>query len=738
MVGPIEARHGEPAKLVALCSFLGALCAAAPAQASGDDALAALLDEHVVSGASKTSELAKDAPATTSVITSEDITRYGIRSLAEAIDFLGMGLITQDPLHAAEVGGRGVLLTSDFGNHILLVVDGHVFNESWGGTAYFEQGTGIPLEMIDHIELILGPGSVLYGGNAMIGVINVVTKRDAANQGLHLIAAGAVSPQQGHSGNLTSFAPADLGATYRLGAVFGHPLPLGEHAQIHVGAELYRQEGPTFEWGPQTVTKDDGTPYDFGRRTQPGLWGGRIENQYYTLVPSFYSRLQIGDLAVMFRAEMYKRATPVQGFDQQNTDFDEDRSWERDRWVSLDVQYDKRIARQFVLSLRGYADAYDYYQQTYNTEPSVCAVPTVGPCLFEGKGRSRWIGSEIQASYDWTDEDRYTTLLGLNGTLRGVGGETDSVEAETGEVVAVQGKTDVTETVKAAYIQQRLAPTAFLHLNLGGRYDADPRGGKRLSPRAAVAIDLWEGAVLKLIYAEAFRPPTFFEALYTSPYQSPNPSIQSESVRGGEASLEQRVGRNNFLLGIFRTRWSDMLSIQTLDSGVSQYQNVSAVDNYGINASAQGALGSFRYGASLVAAHTRRRSPEGEQPLPVAPQIFGNARVSYSLPSSLPTIALATSFVGRRPADRFLDGNFSPDPRAPPSAQLRLTLSQQLAAIPRLSYRIGGSYTTGTVVPYVAGPIQYYDSTAAVRGPAELTPVVKLTGFVTLRYDLPL
>lgn len=69
--------------------------------ARADDAtdLAGLLAEPVVSGASKSAEPASDAPATTSVLTAADMRRYGIRSLAEAIDFLGMGLITQDPLH---------------------------------------------------------------------------------------------------------------------------------------------------------------------------------------------------------------------------------------------------------------------------------------------------------------------------------------------------------------------------------------------------------------------------------------------------------------------------------------------------------------------------------------------------------------------------------------------------------------------------------------------------------------
>jgi outer membrane receptor for ferrienterochelin and colicins len=727
---------------VAFGGLLGALLVSRVARAGDDEDLDALLDEHVVSGASKTEELAKDAPATTSVITGDDMRRYGIRSIAEAIDFLGMGLVTQNPLHSVEVGGRGVLLTSDFGNHVLLVVDGHVYNEPWDGTAYFEQGAGVPMELIDHIELILGPGSVLYGGNAMIGVVNVVTKRASAYSGLHLVAEGSLSPQQGRNGEITSVAPADLGGSYRLGAGVGSaPTLFGQRADIVAQAEVYSQSGPTFEWGPQIVNDPDGSPKNFGPRTPLGVWGGRINNQYSTLVPTFYSRMRLGnDLAVMFRAEMYKRATPVQGFDQQDTDFDEPRSWERDRFLSLDVLYTKRVGQHFDLSLRGYADSYDYYQQTYNTDSSVCAVPTAGPCLFEGKGHSQWVGLEAQGSYDWTGENRYTTLVGLNGNVRNVGGETDSVDANSGELVNVQGKSSVIEVVRAAYVQQRLNPVRALHVNLGARYDADPRGGDRLVPRFAAALDVWQGGVLKVIYAEAFRPPTFFEALYQSPDQMPNPSIRSEYVRGTEASFEQRFGRNKILFGVFRTWWSDMLSIETLPSGVSQYQNVSEIDNYGYNARAEGAVGSaFRYGASIVGASTRRTTPDGgSEALPVAPQIFGNLRVSYALPGSLPTVALATTFVGTRPADRILDGNFVPPPYAPPSAEIRLTLSRDVPGIPGLSYRLATSYTTGTVVPYVAGPIQGYDPAATVRGPAELTPTIRLVAFGTLRYDLPL
>jgi outer membrane receptor protein involved in Fe transport len=244
--------------------------------------------------------------------------------------------------------------------------------------------------------------------------------------------------------------------------------------------------------------------------------------------------------------------------------------------------------------------------------------------------------------------------------------------------------------------------------------------------------------VLKLSYAEAFRAPTFFEAFYESPNQRPNPGIRSESVRGAESSIEQRFGRHKILFGVYRTWWNDMMSIRPIEDGVYQYQNVSRIDNYGYNSRVEGAFGSFRYGASVTGAFTRRTTPDGRDPLPVSPQLFGNLRASYTLPGAWPTVALATSLVGKRPADRVLDGNFAPAPYAPISAEIRLTLSQRVPGVPGLSYRLATSYTTGTVAPYVAGPVQGYDPTVSAPGPAELTPVVRLVTFGTLQYDFSL
>jgi len=99
-----------------------------------------LLSEQVVSGASKASERSSEAPALVSVVTAEDIRRYGLHSLNEVINYAALGMVTTNPLHSVEIGARGVLLNGDYGNHVLLLIDGHAVNEVWNGTAYYERG----------------------------------------------------------------------------------------------------------------------------------------------------------------------------------------------------------------------------------------------------------------------------------------------------------------------------------------------------------------------------------------------------------------------------------------------------------------------------------------------------------------------------------------------------------------------------------------------------------------------
>lgn len=719
---------------------LGALTVA-PRAFAGDDVaeLEALLTENVVSGASKEAETSSDAPALTTTLTAADIRRYGLRSIDEAIDFLGMGMVTQNPLHSVEVGGRGVLMSADYGNHVLLVVDGHVMNEPWNMTAYFEQGAGIPMELVDHIELILGPGSVLYGGSAMLGVVNVVTKRASSFQGGHVVLEGSASPEQGRGGRFTSFAPGDLGGAGRVGVGGGHVATfLGKSLEWTGQAELYAQNGPSFAWGPQAVTNDDGTPRSFGPRAPHGVWGGRTQDSYVTTVPTLYTRLEWGGFALMMRTASYGRRTPyVNSFNQVRGDFDDPRSGERDSWISFDLQHRARFGHWSTLA-HGYFDNYTFDQQMYEADGSQCAFPVVGTCLTTARGRSRWFGVAAQATYDWLGDGALTTMLGVDGRVRHISNATSSIALETGQLAGTLGDHEATELAYAAYGQQRWSPLSRLHLNAGARFDHDPRGGDRLSPRAAISVTPWSGGTLKAIYSEAFRAPSFYEKYYSDGLQRPALSLEPEVVRSAEASIEQRFGRHRVVMGVFRSWWSNLIALKVVDDETMEYANQARIENWGYNARADGTLGGVAYGLSLTGAHTRRDDGDGvaEHLLPVAPQVFGNARLAYDLPGALPTVALATTFVAARPADRAFDGGFATTPYAPAQVRLRLTFSDAVPSVSGLSWRLAGELATSGESAYLAGPIQSVDP--AVSSPntrAELAPVNRAMVLGTLRYD---
>lgn len=195
-----------------------ALLLATEAPAQDVNPLLEVLEENVVSGASRSAERESDAPAMSSVVTAEQLHMYGIHRLDEAINFLSLGMFSQDDMSTPNVGARGVALTRDNNNHVLVVLDGNVVNEQAGGAVFL---TDIPLEVVDHIEVILGPGSVLYGSNAMFGVINVVTKGARDYSGVRVSSTLGASMPMASDGSLRSPTTETIGHDNHFGVTYG-------------------------------------------------------------------------------------------------------------------------------------------------------------------------------------------------------------------------------------------------------------------------------------------------------------------------------------------------------------------------------------------------------------------------------------------------------------------------------------------------------------------------------------
>ncbi|MBI5547442.1 MAG: TonB-dependent receptor [Deltaproteobacteria bacterium] len=698
-----------------------------PSESTAD--LAGLLEAPVVSGASHSAEEARTAPATTTTISAEDLRRFGLRTLDEAIDFLSLGMLTEHALPTVEIGARGVLLSGDYGNHVLLVIDGHAVNEPWGGTAYYDRSAALPLEMIDHIEIILGPGSVLYGSNAMLGVINVITRRAKDYQGLRLV--------------LDSDAPYSLrgavggGAQFTVGGVPG---------EISGQVDYLGFSGPRLTLGPQPYGDDavTGEPKAYGPQGPFGVWGGEVQRGWYARVPSAHVRASVGSFEALLRAAQSKRAAPA-----AFGDYDDPESYELDRWLSLDLRFRRALTSRFQLSARGYFDYYLYQQNVPATAPESCLEGQLSGCVYRLEGHSRWGGVALSGAVDWLGNGRLTTTLGTDGVLRYVSSHQEYVDAALGTSPEIAGDHAKLETALALWLEQTARIGSWFSLNLGARYDHDQRFGGHLSPRLA-ALTAWSGGALKAIYAEAFRAPTAFERYYADPLGAiAAPELRPEVVRSVEVAIEQRIGRHRMLLAGFRTWWRDLVvgddatarevaaaqergELAPGTESASLYRNAAQLDSFGLNLAFDGAaLDKLRFGWGLTLAHSRQTTLAGEpRPLDAAAPFFGNARISYDLGGFWPALGLA----GRFYSARLVSGSdLDPAPNAPGGAELRLTVSGEVFRIPGLGYRLRGAYRTTDQAPYAIGPLR-----APTEGfeSIELTPMRRWSVGLGLRYVL--
>ena len=92
--------------LAALGVLLSAATLSEIAHADESD-LQALLNETIITTASKSAERGSTAPATSTVLTADDIRTFGVHSISEAIDFLSLGAMTSDTMRAVDIGSRG-------------------------------------------------------------------------------------------------------------------------------------------------------------------------------------------------------------------------------------------------------------------------------------------------------------------------------------------------------------------------------------------------------------------------------------------------------------------------------------------------------------------------------------------------------------------------------------------------------------------------------------------------------
>ena len=129
-----------------------------------------------VTTVSKIEESVEDAPGIVSVMTHDEITRFGGTTLRDVLERIpGLIAMCTDFTNRTTIAIRGDQIKQN-SSHVLFLINGRPIRETHEGGVSSDLLETFPVQVIDRIEVIKGPGSVLYGSDAFSGVINIITQ----------------------------------------------------------------------------------------------------------------------------------------------------------------------------------------------------------------------------------------------------------------------------------------------------------------------------------------------------------------------------------------------------------------------------------------------------------------------------------------------------------------------------------------------------------------------------------
>ncbi|MBN2505470.1 MAG: TonB-dependent receptor [Verrucomicrobia bacterium] len=141
----------------------------------------------MVTGPSRFEQPTTEAPSSVTVLTADDIRKFGHRTLADALRTVP-GLHVSYDRNYSFLGVRSFNRSdiNSLNGRVLMLVNGHRINDNLSGGSDVGTAFFLDADLIERVEVVRGPGSVLYGNNAFFGVINVVTRQGGEVRGPEL------------------------------------------------------------------------------------------------------------------------------------------------------------------------------------------------------------------------------------------------------------------------------------------------------------------------------------------------------------------------------------------------------------------------------------------------------------------------------------------------------------------------------------------------------------------------
>jgi outer membrane receptor protein involved in Fe transport len=538
-----------------------------------------------ISAATKSLVRAEDAPASISVITAEEIRAFGYLTLADALRGLRGVFSSNDRTYEA-IGFEGLSPPGDYTKRVLVLVDGHPYNDIVAGQGYVGHDLDVDLAEVERIEVVRGPGSVLYGTGALFGVVNVVTRRPSPG------ASAGAAAQLGTLGMIDARATVTARAP---------------GAEVLASAAIYDATGDRqFGWnnGATAVLAD-------GEKAKHADLAARLGP--FTLRAGFNDRT---------------KTVPTGVFDTGS----EAGTTYRDQRAYAELRFDHAAGPLLVQARFAYDHGLFLGHYLPVTEPG--QPPASGYSADDF--RAQWVTGELRA-----------TLRPLGGHHLTVGAEAQDQFEVRQRSFTSDGTTyfsqDTPELIASGYLVDDWAVTRHLRVNAGLRADDYTKSfGATLNPRLAIIAQPYARGNTKVLLGRAFRAPTPYERFYNDGGASQDAAgpLSPEIILGAVVEHTHVVDDElQVVLSAFAHQLTDMIVLQPVvnKTDVFQFQNLTdPVRGYGGGGEIRwepgaGALVTFAYSWQRTRVYA---AGGGSTPLANAPAHLAALRFIYPLPGA--------------------------------------------------------------------------------------------------------
>ncbi|OHD92073.1 MAG: hypothetical protein A2552_06215 [Sulfuricurvum sp. RIFOXYD2_FULL_44_160] len=455
--------------------------------------------------ATKTKLNADYVPGTVTVISGEKLKSLGITNLAEQNAF---DMIVGFDSSTLTLRGAGSIYGSQ-GNKIKWMInDKPISSELWGipklgiGQIVFP----IPTDAIDRIEIIRGAGSAIYGGNAIYGVVNIITKKETGT--LFTTLSQMESNKFGKGiGGYGSFKKNDLEVStiVSMEKSDGWNLPITTQAPVGEG-NLPSANGNNLVMADVSYKN-----FDF--------WAYRLEAK------NNYARLQ---------------------WDPSNyLPPDNDEPVQSNIYTMVGVLGKYDLSSNVILTAKAGINQ-------YTNRAEVIFFPTIN-----GVRTIDYVESTKYA------EGTVETTTGVHRLLGGIYAgylsvDQDDVLQTWNNVHSLLTANDPKRINKALYIQDEIYLDKST-ITLGARYDTYSDDRRALSPRIGLVYIYDQSNILKAQYSRAFRPPSFSEQ-YSPNNQPANQTFESETADTIELSYIFKAKDSSIKTTAFNSRTHNMIT----------------------------------------------------------------------------------------------------------------------------------------------------------------------------------